>query len=153
MGQVRLRVSVLVVDDGRVLLVEHVREGRSNWLLPGGGVEAGETLVETARRETGEETGLAVEVGEPLLVCEAIEPGGRHLVDIVFAARAVDGTLRPGRDGRLTEVAWRPLADLDTVTLHPPIVADVRRCVAEGLAGPVRFLGNVWQPLGEQPAG
>jgi 8-oxo-dGTP pyrophosphatase MutT (NUDIX family) len=53
-----LGVRVLIADRDRVLLVKHsYREG---WFLPGGTPEAGESLVETARREAQEETGVPI---------------------------------------------------------------------------------------------
>jgi ADP-ribose pyrophosphatase YjhB (NUDIX family) len=47
-------------DQGHVLLVKH-GYGPLNWELPGGGAEPNESAVETALRETREETGLIVE--------------------------------------------------------------------------------------------
>ena len=53
-----LGARVLVRDESdRVLLIEHTYV--PGWYLPGGGVDRGETMVEAARRELREETGIA----------------------------------------------------------------------------------------------
>ena len=57
-----------------VLVLHHRREGL--WRLPKGRVEAGETLQETAARETQEEAGLVVEVG-PEIARSSYEFTGR----------------------------------------------------------------------------
>ena len=63
---------VLLRDDqGRVLLIRFVlpssrAEGMTFWAAPGGGVEAGETLLEAARRELQEELGIAVPLEGPI---------------------------------------------------------------------------------------
>jgi ADP-ribose pyrophosphatase YjhB (NUDIX family) len=137
---------VCLCDGDRILLAEHARRGHRHWLLPGGGVEPGETLLAAATREMLEETGLAVEVGRLVLVCEAIDPNGRHLLNLVFTATSAGGELRVGRDGVLEEVAWRHRDELMDLDMHPPIAADVLACWAEGFTGPVRVLGNVWRP-------
>lgn len=51
------------------LLIRHQRLGVVRWELPGGHVEPGETLEETASRETAEETGVSVEVEGLLATC------------------------------------------------------------------------------------
>ena len=60
MRWVRAAGCVVVDDEGNMLLIE--RNGR--WDLPKGKVEAGETLLQAALRETEEETGVRVESGQ-----------------------------------------------------------------------------------------
>ncbi|MGH3921814.1 MAG: NUDIX domain-containing protein, partial [Pseudonocardiaceae bacterium] len=47
---------VVVNDDGDLLMIH--RTDNDNWALPGGAMDLGESLIETAVRETKEETGI-----------------------------------------------------------------------------------------------
>ena len=63
---IRKRVSLYFVRDGKLLLIYRWKNGRSFHVLPGGGVEPGETLEQAAHREAKEETNYDIELG-PLL--------------------------------------------------------------------------------------
>ncbi len=147
---IRIRVGVLIWREGEVLLVRHEKGGHSYWLVPGGGVDIGETLVEAGARELLEETGYAVEVGRLLLLCEAIDPkpGGRHIINAVFSGTVKGGTLAVGlNDKALRDATWHPIAALADLEQYPPIGAELLECINEDGLGPVRVLGNTWRPF------
>ena len=53
--------------DGRVAVVRVTKPGHRPWLdLPGGALDPGEDDAQALVREFGEETGLAIEAGQPL---------------------------------------------------------------------------------------
>ena len=41
---IRVRVAGIIVEDARVLLIAHKKNDKVYWLLPGGGVDFGESL-------------------------------------------------------------------------------------------------------------
>src|SRR5690625_4889710 len=88
------RVTGLLVEDGQVLLLDQDTDGPRRWSLPGGRLEEGETLGRALVREIREETGIDVEVGRLLYVCDHIVPEkGVHVVHTTFEVHRVGGTL------------------------------------------------------------
>lgn len=92
--------GVILDDAGRVLVVlRGVPPSEGRWTVPGGRVEAGETVRDAVRREVREETGLEVEVGELAWWLEHID-ADHHYVILDFRADVVGGDLRAGDDAR-----------------------------------------------------
>ncbi|MEU4563765.1 NUDIX domain-containing protein [Actinoplanes sp. NPDC023936] len=113
--------AVVVNDDGEILLIR--RSDNDNWALPGGGMDLGESLPDTAVRETLEETGIDVEVTG--LVGIYTDP--RHVIlytsnnearqefSVVFTARPIGG--RPTPSSESTEVRWVPPAEIGALPM------------------------------------
>ncbi len=95
----RIRAAAIVVEGDSVFLVKHQHEdlegGQPWWVPPGGGVEGEESLMECAKREALEETGLSVELGEIVYVREFVEPGFHHC-EVFFIADSYSGTPATG---------------------------------------------------------
>lgn len=144
----RIRVSALLRWRDRILLCRHEKPGREYWLLPGGGVNAGESLLDALRRELAEEVGIDEELPleGPVAVVDSIAPErGRHVVHIIFAADLGGRSLErvTSKDAAVRGHRLFGLAELDDVVLHPPI----QRFLARWRPGdPVAYLGALWAP-------
>jgi 8-oxo-dGTP diphosphatase len=106
-----LAVGGVVLDRGSVCLVRRAHppmQGR--WSLPGGRVEAGESLADALCRELVEETGLVVEPGPLVEVVEIVNAVG-HWVVIDYLCRVIGGDLAAGDDA--SDVAMVPFGRLD----------------------------------------
>jgi aryl-alcohol dehydrogenase-like predicted oxidoreductase/8-oxo-dGTP pyrophosphatase MutT (NUDIX family) len=105
--RLRRRACAAVLRDGAILMVEQTVRGRVWWTVPGGGVDAGETALDAARRELREETGLTA--ADLTWLCDAPEP-----VFLAEVAPDQEPALDPDRPDadELTGVAWRPLAEV-----------------------------------------
>jgi ADP-ribose pyrophosphatase YjhB (NUDIX family) len=105
-----LAVSAAIFRNGRVLVVRRARKPALNlYTLPGGAVEAGETLVEAAIREVREETSLSIEpvalAGHREVI--ARDDAGkveRHFVILCFASRWLSG--EPVLSDELDDSCW-----------------------------------------------
>lgn len=58
----RNRAGIILIDEGRLALIERHRQGRHYFAFPGGGVDQGETDEQAAVREAEEELGIRVEI-------------------------------------------------------------------------------------------
>lgn len=75
-------VSVVVTNlAGDVLLLKH-SYGPAVWALPGGGLRRGEDPADCARREVGEELGIALARLEAVTVLEEVLSGSPHTAHI-----------------------------------------------------------------------
>ena len=94
-------VRVIVLDEeNRILMVKHDHPERTVWMVPGGGIEEGESSAQAAAREVFEETGLEVEVSGLVWHVEEVSERGQRFVNF-FRARVTGGELKPGHDPEL----------------------------------------------------
>ena len=120
-----LGASVVIVADGAILLVQRGHEPQlGRWSVPGGRVEPGETLRQTAAREAYEETGLEVRIGAELWNL-TIPDGDRSFEVHDFAATVTGGSLRAGDDA--ADVRWIPLDELDLLPLTEDLLGYLTR--------------------------
>jgi len=92
----RIGLFALIFDAQERVLLGHRRD-IDWWNLPGGGMEAGETVDEALRREVREETGLEVEFEQ--LVGVYSKPQKQEVV-LTFRCRITGGTLQPTEEIR-----------------------------------------------------
>ena len=117
--------SAFVLDsEGRLLMIRRTDSGL--YALPGGRHELGETMTETAVRETLEETGVTIEVtdligiySDPAHVVAFSDGEVRQEFSICFRARPVSGQPRPSDES--SEVRWISRDQLDALDIHPSI--------------------------------
>jgi len=152
MGEPRIRVSAILRWRGRILLARHERAGAPVWLLPGGGVQSGESLVRALKRELWEETGLFPEGAEvplegPVAIVDSISPvrsfAAKHVVHIVFSSDLGGRSLEAvtSADAAVRGHRLFSLDELDEIVLHPPI----QRFLARRRPGdPTVYLGPLW---------
>ena len=82
-----MRVSGVMIDDGKLLLIKQKTLGRE-WYLPGGTLEDGETLSACVEREVFEETGFTVKAKKLISVADT-DFKNPPLVHILFAVEKV----------------------------------------------------------------
>lgn len=152
-GRMRNSAKVIVFTDDAVLLVKNRDDRGEFYLLPGGGQEFGETLVEAAVRETAEETGLLVHPSRLVLVREyigahsefALEDCDVHQVELMFLA-SLEGEasgIERLDDEMQTGVEWLSLAGLAGVRIYPSALARLLPALFRGGLPDPMYLGDV----------
>jgi ADP-ribose pyrophosphatase YjhB (NUDIX family) len=148
----RIRVSALLRWGDRILLIRHEKAGRGEyWLLPGGGVNSGESLVDALYRELDEECGITDElpVEGPVAIVDSISPQRalqtKHVVHIIFAADLSGRSLEAvtSHDAAVRGHRLFDPTELDGIVVHPPIQRFLRRWVP---GDPAVYLGSLWAP-------
>lgn len=144
----RLRVAAVIFHEDAVLLVKHLKNGRYNYLLPGGGVGYGETLHEALVRELIEEARVHIRPGRFLFISESIAPNEeRHMVQLAFEASIVGGTPALGEDPRVVDLEFVPVDAMAKLEMLPPVQEALIRGVREGFPACPSYLGNLWRDI------
>ncbi len=126
----RIRAAAIIVDDGKVLLIHRINQGREYYVFPGGGVESGEAMEQAVLREALEETSLEVRL-EKLLY--------RHIYDdnteqFFYLCRYVSGRPKLGDANEAREMekngansyepGWYAIESLPQLLVYPLEIRD-----------------------------
>jgi 8-oxo-dGTP diphosphatase len=116
MARPEVCVGAVAVDNERLLLVRRGRGAAAGfWSVPGGRVEAGETLAEAVVREVLEETGLEAVCDRFLGWVERIGDGD-HFVILDFVVEVLEGR-DPVAGDDAAEAQWVPLPEVADLAL------------------------------------
>ncbi|MFE9323556.1 NUDIX hydrolase [Nocardia sp. NPDC052278] len=130
-NSVKVAVSAVVRDSqGRILMIH--RTDNDRYSIPGGGLEAGETITQALVREVKEETGIDVRVTDLIGIFSnpehviAYDDGEvRQEFSICFHADPIGGDLRTSSESK--EVRWVAPNDISSLNVHPSIALRIER--------------------------
>ena len=116
-------VAACVFKGDKILIIRRATPpSQGLWSVPGGMVELGETIQETAEREIEEEGGIEINVDEVFQVADLVVPdeAGRvkfHYVITYVLADYVSGEVRPGSDA--LDIKWVTSEELNSLDMNP----------------------------------
>ena len=121
----RIRVAGILIEYNKILLIQHHKNDKKYWLIPGGGNDWGETTKEALIREYKEETNMDIEVDEFLFFSETISPDKkRHVLNLFYKIHRNnknDSIIKLGEEAVLTDLKFVTKEELETMTIYPNI--------------------------------
>jgi len=120
----RVTVATLVPRDGRLLFVEEESAGRLVLNQPAGHLEAGESLIEAAVRETLEESAWQVRITHLVGLYQWTSPSGQSFLRAGFAAEPLAHLAGRPLDTGIHRALWLSPAELraERPRLRSPLV-------------------------------
>ncbi len=131
-------VGTFIFSNDNQLLLGKSRKGgvyKDSWIIPGGGIEEGETKLQAAIRETIEEVGIDITPYKVKLLNTVLTGESEKVLRdtnerVMVAMTFYDFTVYANKpateiaiscDDDIVEAAWHPISRLTKLTLTPPI--------------------------------
>lgn len=151
MNPIRISIKAIIIANGSILLTKNSDPQGFFYLLPGGGQEHGETMIDALQRECREELGIDVIAHDLEIVREymgwnhefAEWDGEAHQVELMFRCSIAESPeFAPSNpDSAQIGVEWVPLADLPQRRIYPKALQTVIR--EQPLSTAPVYLGDV----------
>jgi 8-oxo-dGTP diphosphatase len=141
--KLRVRVAALIKNNkGEILLIKQKKKNKDYWLLPGGGIEFGESATVALSRELKEELNLDMSSAKFLLINESIDPKGeRHLLQLVFETEVKTfNPSIPKKEKAVIEFAFHSIESVLELELRP----DIKSYFKETGKDKSRFIKSNW---------
>lgn len=124
-----LAALVIVEHAGRYLLIKESKAAcRNKWFLPGGRAEGDESILQTAVRESREESGLIVELTGLLFLDQLIDSDPtkhENRIRFVFLGKPTGGELKQSEDEHSICAGWFSEAEAARLELRSPFVLEI----------------------------
>lgn len=121
---VRVGIGVVILNNKNEVLLglRNASHGSGEWSFPGGHLEFGETVFETAKREVKEETDLDVNEFELISVFDEmryIESDNKHYLNVSVTAKYNGGEFKNMEPHKFERWEWFPLDNLPENMFEP----------------------------------
>lgn len=131
-NKIRIRVCGILENGENYLFVNHKKLNKDNifWNFPGGGVEDGESIRETLKREFQEETNLEIIVDQFCFLNQVIV-GSLHAIELYFRVKSNSFIVKVGNDPEfniITDLKWMNLDEFLGLPIHqkPVIFSNIK---------------------------
>ena len=125
---------------------EKSKKNKKYWLVPGGGVDWGESTAEALIREYKEETNLDITVEKFLFLSETIAPDKKkHVINLYFQIKIIKNSIynmKLGDERNLTDLKFITKEEIENIKLYPNIKTQLIQLLNEEKIAP--YLGLLW---------
>ena len=125
--KIGIRPCIILIEDGKVLCIHCKYEDGEYYLFPGGGVEPGETIADSAVREMFEETGLKVEIKKLVYVNDWVKNlnTNERVLNMFFLGKVKGGEIiQVEKDGgKVKKVEWIELNNFNEIDFRPKFIS------------------------------
>ena len=141
----RIRVAGITIQGDEILLIEHTKKDKKYWLVPGGGVDWGESTEQALIREYKEETNLDIEVKDFFFFFEAISPDkNKHVINLYFLVIVKNDSepMKIGDESNLSDLRYVSKEEIKDIKLYPNIKEQLLKILNNEQMS--SYLGLLW---------